>query len=1093
MSGFRDFQAISALAGSGKTYQLTNRYIALLALGVDPARIMAITFTRKAAGEIFDRIVTRLASAALSASKRDELEAQLRMQLDDAGFRLTATMAGAWLMKIMDAMAELRIGTIDSFFGMLLRAFALELGLPPRQEMLEGSALERAREEALAHAFAMLDRDEEGRASFLEAFKQVTEDEDRRVVDAIHDTIEKGYSNVLEVPDERNWGQREIIWKGFTPWWAGAGLDHGALRTRIDEFTRRYLEGASLPSGYIQAWQKVCGLLLDQKWKEALKTTLSQRLLEAHADLARGQAEIIFSSKSYKFTGADAADALSLIATPVRWILEYDLRATAGMWRLLDVYNTSFHAEMRMRGRLSFQDVPVLLGRMCAEDVKLDIDYRMDGRIDHWMIDEFQDTNLRQWEIIRRLADEVLQTTESDRSFFYVGDVKQAIYGWRGGESTLFHAVHAAYRKKFGDIKRLDTSWRSSPVVLKAVNEVFGRVAGVRCMAGEFADVAMRWQSVWEEHRAADKNLALPGRVEWHKIEDGIEVEGVKGRLFLAARIVQELVRKNAGSICVLVRSNAYGDRLAAVLRGLDISVRREAMPRLLDNPAISALLSMLRMADHPDDEFAWPHVRMTPLGDVLCTWSGGSKEANQIADRIRVRVAQAGVAGLLGEIIDVCRRSGLIDDAFTGLRLRQLLDLAAEFDRNAGAGPAEFARVAALSEASDPGADGRVVVMTMHKSKGLEFDAVVLPELQNHRSGWDAHDAGTLKIGGAVAGDIDLSAAHDDGRDTWVMQVPVKQVAEVDPVMSGFARQLKERRVMDELCLLYVAMTRARQGLYLISEELSENSTSLSAARFLGEALEPQAAELQEHYPGIPSVMRYAAGDPDWMTKRAATKPAGEKEEWVPLQTKDVKLPVASGLVPLRRLMVRTPSGEEKAESATTARVLFGTGASLASARGNILHDLFSRVEWHDEGVALRAIAEHEHEFGPCPDGIKEEFIAALSAPDILAAMRRPPGRVEVWREQAFECAEGGAWISGRMDRVVIVRNYAGHVVHATILDFKSDRVSDGHDVDALVLRYAPQIDLYRRVLSRLTGMAESTIEAAIILTQTKRVLGIR
>lgn len=1087
MNQFKPYHAISALAGSGKTYTLTSRYIALLAQNFPPERIMAITFTRKAAGEIFDRIVQRLAKAALSEDERKALEVALREQLGDGAYELPSGDPARWLMKVVAAMNDLRIGTMDSFFGALVKAFAFELGLPPRQELLEGASLEAAREEALDHAFELLNRDDDGRNAFREAFKLATSDKARQVRQAIHDMIEDDHKVYIEEPSEPAWGHRERIWSGATPWWSGAPQNPAALDARLDAFMARYVEDGGHPAGYKNAWRKIAAALKAGQWDEALGGTLPGRLLEGIQQLSRGSLTIIFSSKDYTIDGRDAADVLFFLAAAAKGLIERMLDETRGRWRLLDAYDRSFHAEMRQRGRLTFADVPLLLGRMCAEDVKLDIGYRMDARIDHWMIDEFQDTNVRQWQIIGRLADEVLQTTEANRSFFYVGDVKQAIYGWRGGESNLFEAVRRYYDRKFGAAGKLDTSWRSSPVVLDFVNEVFGEIRDGSALAKKFPALAAKWKEGWQHHHVAEKNRDLPGRVEWHKIEPGQDVDGLSGRIYLAVRAVDRLIGHGVNNICVLVRTNAYGDRVAKALRAAGIAVRRETKPKLLDNPAVSGLLSMLQFADHPDDEFAWPHLNMTPLRDLLYAWAGMDQKNGGgkfvLAARLRDAVARRGVAGLLGDVIDACRAANLLKDEFTSLRMRQLLDAAADYDRHVAQGPARFAALAASLDATDPGADGRVVVMTMHKAKGLEFDAVILPELQGAAGQWDSASPGELKIGGAAhAGEINPAelVEHDDA---WVLPSPKKDVVALDERLAAFSQEIMERRAGDEMCLLYVAITRAKQFLYLITEELPESSTTLNAARFLAEALVPRSAELTEHFAGLKSVLRYEAGE----LLRAREETGTHGEVAAAMVSGPAHVASVEGL---RRLMMRTPSGEEKTAAFKTARLLFGPRKTSASARGTLLHELFSRVEWYAPGAAEAAIAAVEAELESCPPEIADEFIAAMAAPAISEAMSKPAGPAETWREQAFEYTDGTTWISGRMDRVVIERDEQGNPVAATLIDFKSDRLKEGENEDVIVDRYRPQVRMYREVLAGLTGLKPDAIAIKLVLTCERSVV---
>jgi ATP-dependent exoDNAse (exonuclease V) beta subunit len=1096
MSGFRPYQAISALAGSGKTYQLTSRYIALLAMGVAPSRIVAITFTRKAASEIFDRIVRRLAEAALSDSARVELERAVREQLGNPELAVSGEAARGWLAALIEAMPRLRIGTIDSLFATVVKAFALELGLPPRQEMLEGLSLDHARKDALSRAFRDVEGDAVARAAFLEAFKLATSAEKRNVRETILEMVNAGHEIFLDLPEPEAWGDKARVWPQPAWWDANESPSTAGIIGRVDGFARRHLGADKLSGRYIEAWGKLMDFVRACDWDAALETTMAGKLLAVRDALSAGCAEIEYYKKAYELRGADADDAWHFIAAMTRGAIGFALKETQGMYRLLASYENACREELRGKGRLTFADIPLLLGRMCASDIQLDIDYRLDGRIDHWMLDEFQDTNARQWRVIGRLADEVLQSTEPDRSFFYVGDVKQAIYAWRGGESTLFEDVRAYYSRRFGDAKDLETSWRSSPVVLDAVNRAFGALKSMASVADSYPQVAASWAKRWKEHQAAPPNEKLPGRVELHEVDAKAETDGESARIALTCRIVRDLVDRGVPTIGVLVRLNSYGDVVADALRRSGLQVRRERNARLLDNGVVSALVSMLALADHPGDLLSGPHLAMTPLLGALARWMSRDAAAPNenflciaLAARLRETAARHGVAGLLGQVIDACRGEGLLEGEFVGMRLRQLLDAAAEFDLAGEGGPGEFARQVESLEVSDPGAEGRVVVMTVHKAKGLEYDAVILPDLQGPKRQWSYVERGDLKVGrcgtGGRAGPV--NPAEEDPGSRWVLPFPNDALASADPTLGSFAAQAKELKVAEELCLLYVAMTRARQGLYLIADEPGKASVALCSARFLAETLAdpgPVPAPT-ETYHGIASRLRYAGGDAGWPSSGGRAR---EDRQGLPdaIETRPFSPPTGVA----RRLAYRTPSSEERGAGSRPAHLHFAAGRTAGAERGAILHDLFSRIEWLEAGAGAAAMAGFEAEQGPCPAEIRSEFLHALESPEVATALRRPPGRCDVWREQAFEFAKESVWVSGRMDRVVVERDAGGAPVSAQVIDFKSDRADGACALDELKAQYAPQIGWYVAVVSRLLALPSGKIRSLLVLTQTGRVL---
>src|SRR4051812_506768 len=192
---------ILASAGSGKTYQLTNRFIRLLAHDAKPERIAALTFTRKAAGEFFDEILKKLAHAAEDEATAKHLASEIGvpgMQAKDF-LRLLRT--------VTDAMHRLNLGTLDSFFARVVRAFPLELGLGGDFEMLEAHAARLERRRVLQRMFAHTNNGT-ARQDFIEAFKRATfGTEEKRLglrLDAFLDEHAEVY---LAAPEAAHWGQ----------------------------------------------------------------------------------------------------------------------------------------------------------------------------------------------------------------------------------------------------------------------------------------------------------------------------------------------------------------------------------------------------------------------------------------------------------------------------------------------------------------------------------------------------------------------------------------------------------------------------------------------------------------------------------------------------------------------------------------------------------------------------------------------------------------------------------------------------------------------------------------------------------------------
>ena len=202
---------ILASAGSGKTYALTNRFVRLLALGAKPERIVALTFTRKAAGEFFDEILAKLAKAAREPAFAARLEGEIDVRgLGTKGFLKL-------LRAVADSMHRLRLGTFDGFFARIARNFPLELGLAGEFEILQAHAARMERGRVLRGMFQRSGELGEAQKEFIEAFKRATFGTDEKRLGAQLDRFIDQHQEVfLAAPDGELWGNAKKIWpQGF--------------------------------------------------------------------------------------------------------------------------------------------------------------------------------------------------------------------------------------------------------------------------------------------------------------------------------------------------------------------------------------------------------------------------------------------------------------------------------------------------------------------------------------------------------------------------------------------------------------------------------------------------------------------------------------------------------------------------------------------------------------------------------------------------------------------------------------------------------------------------------------------------------------
>ena len=1022
---------ILASAGSGKTYALTNRFIRLLAHDAKPERIAALTFTRKAAGEFFDEILKKLARAAEDEVAAKKLATEIAvpgMQARDF-LRLLRTMT--------DAMHRLNLGTLDSFFARVVRAFPLELGLGGDFEMLEEHAARLERRRVLQRMFAHTDSGTT-RQDFIEAFKRATfGTEEKRLGMRLDAFLDEHAEVYLAAPDAASWGQAKRIWPEGSAWLAAADSRrradataalHAALpwetfgdkqRARWDDFFAAlpgWSPGAPLPKpvAYVvdnafKAWPALSEITIERK-KVALNPAASRAL----HDLVQG------------IVGAEFARRLEM---------------TQGMFAVLRGYDEVYDNVVRRAGRLTFADVQRLLRpdtpdgarrltRDAAAEARLFIDWRLDAQIDHWLLDEFQDTSFGQWSVLRNLIDEAVQDPMAARSFFYVGDVKQAIYAWREGDSRLFREIFDHYNSAApGTITevRLDRSYRSGPAVIAMVNRVFGDADALRRLFP--AETAERWTREWREHKSARQSLN--GHATLRHADDEA------GRFAETLNILRETRALARGlSVAVLVQKNSTAAELADFLRreGKLPAVAESDRHVGADNPFTCGLLALFRAAAHPGDQAAWLHLGMTPLQAVLAAENCATGDA--LAVRLLTEIHGTGFEQTVESWVRKLAPALADNDGFSRERGRQLGEAARLFDETGSRDVAEFVQFVEHYTVRDADSAAVVRVMTVHKAKGLGFDVVILPDLQG------------TKLAARRRG-LAVQRAPDRTVE-WVFDLPSETFYAEDKVLGAHAAAMEAEACYEQLAVLYVALTRAKQAAYVITEPVGK-SQSLNFPRFLQETL----GEAWE------------AGDRLWFETIQVTPPLRKPEANLPA--------IAVGRA--SRRPAHTPS-ESKLNEVAGSR-LFALEGGRAVNFGRSVHDLLAQVEWTGVDEIKRFSAAWR-------DGgaAGQEAQACLVARQLADVWTKPGPLAEVWRERAFEIVLDDAWVSGVFDRVVIWRDAIGHPQRAIVYDFKTDRGART-GLDQAAAQHAGQILLYRRVAAILLGLPPAAIEARLVFTE--------
>jgi ATP-dependent helicase/nuclease subunit A len=694
--------------------------------------------------------------------------------------------------------------------------------------------------------------------------------------------------------------------------------------------------------------------------------------------------------------------------------------------------------------------------------------YRLDGQVRHLLLDEFQDTSLTQWLALQPLVDEVFGSGEGSRAGVIVADPKQSIYGWRGGAPELVDEVLRRYAPA---AETLATSWRSSPVVLEVVNTTFGLLPGLPIWQDmdEAGDVVAGWMRSFTPHTA--QHGSLPGHV---RIVAGPLDEGSgQDRPRLCRRAAELVAELHAGmpgrSIGVLTRRNATVAQMMMELKRAGVHASEEGGNAVSDNAAVTSILALLRLADHPGNRIARYHVARTPVGAAMgFTDHDDDAAAHQLARHVRRRLLQDGygafLSGLATRISPSC-------DAREARRTGQLVELAFRYDDVATLRPSDFVRWIALQRVEDP-SSADVRVMTIHQSKGLEFDIVVLPEL----------DAPLLGTGAPPVLAYRAAPVAPVTRAFPYVSASLMPLFSHIPELAAAARQGRASGLRDALSSLYVAMTRARHALHVVVRPDGPNgpSTAKTGARILREALGAPDGAVEE------GTVIFEDGEPRWhhhvpLREQLAHAAGGE----APLPALAVRAQRS------RALPRRSPSQLEGGSRVDLANVL-RLGAAAPRLRGSIVHIWFEQVGWLEDGTpADDALLRLVRGIAPDMDTaelaeLAGRFRAWIGDGALSALLSRSgySGDAAVECEVPFLRRDGDVLLEGVIDRLVTIRDN-GQVVSAHIVDWKTDAVAPGSGLDERVDHYRPQVDAYRRAVAAMHRIPPDKVSAHLVFLE--------
>lgn len=1053
--------AIGASAGSGKTYKLAHRYLALMQAGEAADSICALTFSRKAAGEIFDNIAGYLIKASTDPVQAACTAGAMGVE------GMSCSDFQALLRQFLNQIHRLNIATLDSFMLSVVRAFPAELGLPGDISVFsendpQGQTLLNS---ALLHLFKPGSLSEQERHNFLKSFDLSTFGHDlASSVKSLRKYVEKQRGPYRLLPEAEAWGQPGRIWHSAAIPWPSAS--EATRQQAVDTITDWAGTLPGKPGGMLRnmavemaAFDPTCQL------SDFGAKILNRRMWECCSAFGQRTVEIKYYKDTITISGEISRAWRVLFDHLMHILIGKAVSYTTGRHRVLSCLDSILNQLGPARGLLSFADVPSILSgthRMSREsgsDDRLFLDYRLDGQLNHWLLDEFQDTSDLQWAVFENLIDELIQDPSGRRSFFYVGDVKQAIYGWRGGNPRLFQQVLDRYGKHIQK-ESMATSYRSGPAIIDTVNAVFGHLD--ECVLHEEAN--QDWARIWEEHHTQpgyDKStfaaLVTPTRNEKGQLNKEDHYAATLNILQHTQPWTRNL------TTAILVRRNKAGTALYDYVRqhAPDIPILDEGKQDISVEPAVALMLSLIQYAAHPGDGFARGHIAMSPLcrdqapppptsllrslshgfEPFLRTWVSRLEDCNGVSPG---------------------SRPGLI----------HLIRQAAAYDAGSEHDIDAFLTYVRNTPYRSHGHSGCVRIMTIHQSKGLGFDVVILPELCSRSS-----------LASRTPGTDELFLHRDaQGQPEWILDLPTNECINSDPVLMQAMSNYQRAGVFEDFCNLYVAMTRAKRVLYMVSGHTAAKSSVLDYSTLLEHLL--HGPENAPPLYGLDVQTLYQTGSPDWFTdEEKQERPIVPRPIW----------PADFAARPSTRTRLKRVEPSGLVDTQESASNLFSDSIHDARNLGHAVHALFEVVDWADScdvASVVRQVFNADQLEQAGAQAAVQEFTIAMGRPEIRSALQEPENPYLLWREKPFEWVSPEGWMSGVFDRVVLDLDSSGRPVSAVIQDYKSNRIQDEDQLHKMAEHYRGQLEAYRGALQHLTGLSGENIQLQLLFTQPGRVV---
>ena len=1089
---------VGASAGTGKTKILTDRVLRLLLSGVAPEKILCLTFTNAAAAEMSQRISKELSKWTIDNDKK--LTKKIESLIGKKSDKTTLNIARKLFTKIIDDPETLKIQTIHSFCQYILKRFPLEAGVAPHFSIIDEKTANELISESWNRILSTSIKDEASEIkSAIESISVAIDDSS--IFDTINELLRKRVRfEEIKRSHDKNGDISALIENTYKI--LGANIEDSEKKLTEEFFTLSkqreknlyYLVGAFVEKGGVneKKYAAIISKFLESPENNSLVMAFLTQKYEARQKLPT-KAVAKFFSEAEEIIRFEIDNALKYM-DKMKSLSTAQL--TGALFHITDAILQLYKENKDYYSYLDYEDlINKTLNLLNDSEIAPWIMYKLDGGIEHILIDEAQDTSAEQWSIINAVSSEFFSgsgVNEKKRTIFVVGDDKQSIFSFQGADPKLFNEMNKFFdniiqnaEQSFHNIT-LDKSFRSTEPILKIVDKIFSNESyknAITTNLGQIEHIAHRnghaglvevWQPITIDKNSQANETSWEAPTQMRIAEDNQKLLADKIAKTISKWTREKRILKSqnrpitAGDIIILLRKrDKFVDKLIRALEKENVNVAGIDRLVLTEHIAIEDLISLGNFLLLPDDDLNFACLLKSPICSFSeeklfeIAYNRGKKTLWQslqqkryeseifnnscelLYDLLKITDFKTPfeIYSYLLETLEfrkkfIARMGQEVNDP-----IDEFLNLAMSFEQTHIAVMQNFlswikSGKTEIKRDMEQGKD-EIRIMTVHGSKGLQAPIVFICD-----------NCSSIP---------NLNKQKILWHDNYIFW---KKNAENRNELCEEIYQKSNDAAYDEyLRLLYVALTRPEDELYVTGWK-GNNPTKESWLDIVSDNIRQ-----------IDDVLEMEGG-----TLRM------ESAQEAPVKESDIIADIAQDDVKLPRFMHETLSKQPQIynQSASGGAGYRANHSPLSQdkqhSHGNIIHKILQHITSIKSQERLKFLSDIiEHDYSQLEENIRqqifEEVFALINAPDLEFIFNAKNARSELSATAIFNNEKYNVQI----DRIIIEDN------RILIIDYKTNRQvpKNKSQIDK---SYINQLQIYKNIVSKI--YPDKIVATAILWT---------